>query len=606
MPREDVLKQIELLPLKPGVYQFFDEKGNLLYIGKAQNLRKRVASYFQKEPSSIKLKLLVSKINRIEFIVVSSSIDALILENNLIKKHQPKYNVLLRDDKTYPWIIITDEEYPRIIKTRDKTYRNAEYFGPYPSGRMMHSILNVFERLFYFRTCQLKLNEKDIQKGKFKPCISFQLKRCLAPCIGLQSHEDYLHMVQQAKKILRGNIKPVLQEIEQQMKSFAERWEFEKAQEMKEKWQLLKEYQAKSVVSFPHLGNVDVFSMIRDGEYAYVNFFRIVEGNVVYGQSIELKSRLEETNEELLLLAIGNFWAMMGENPTEVIVPFPIHAKMDHIKFVVPKKGEKLELLKLSLKNATEFKERQQKQLLQINPETYIDNLLLKVQSELNLSQKPVHIECFDISNFQGEEAVAACVVFKNGKPSKSEYRIFHIKTVTGANDFAMVKESVFRRYKRLVEEKKELPQLVIIDGGKGQLSAAHEAIQALKLQDQIHLIGIAKKLEEIFKTNDPLPLFLNKKSEVLKFIQRIRDEAHRFALKNHRKYRSQQVLSSQLKSLPGIGEKTVQKLFKFFGSLENMAKADRFTFIRHFGANRGSRIYVNIKKILPTLINEK
>lgn len=604
MSREDILKQVEMLPHQPGVYQFFDENGNYLYIGKAQDLKKRVSSYFQKEHKSAKLKLLVSKIADIKIIVVESPIDALILENNLIKQHQPRYNVMLRDDKTYPWIVITDEEYPRIIKTREKNLTRAEYFGPYPSVKTVYSLLNIFKKLFYFRTCHLKLNEKDIQKGKFKPCIAYQMKRCLAPCIGLQSHEEYMAMVQQARKILKGNIKPVLRELEHQMKYFAERWEFEKAQEIKEKWQSLQEYQARSIVSFPRLGNVDVFSLVREGEYAYVNFLRVIEGNVVFGQSIEIKSRLDETDEELLLLAIGNFWAIMGESQSEVIVPFPIQPNMDNVKFIVPKKGEKRALLELSLKNALEYKEEQQKQLQQINPEAYIENLLLKMQEELKLPQKPIHIECFDNSNFQGEDAVSACVVFKNGKPSKSDYRIFHVKTVVGPDDFATMKEVVFRRYRRLLEEKQNLPQLVIIDGGKGQLSAAHEALKVLNLLDKIHLIGIAKKLEEIYKVNDPLPLYLNKKSEVLKLIQRIRDEAHRFAIKHHRKLRSRATFTSQLKDINGIGEKTIQKLFYIFGSLEKMKKSDVSEYQHHFGKTRGIQIYEKIQQ-LSIPINE-
>ena len=599
--REDVLKQVELLPHLPGVYQFFDEEGKYLYVGKAKDLKKRVSSYFQKEHSSAKLKLLVKKIARIETIVVHSPIDALILENNLIKQHQPKYNVLLRDDKTYPWIVITDEEFPRVIKTRDRQLKNAEYFGPYPSVRMVYSLLDIFKKLFFFRTCNLKLNEKDIQKGKFKACVAYQMHRCKAPCIGLQTRDEYLQMVQRARQILRGKIKPVLLELEREMKEYAERWDFEKAHEIKEKWLALHAYQAKSIVSFPGLGNLDVFSLIREGEYAYANFLRVVEGNVILGQSMELKSKLEETNEELLLIAMGHFWSMVDAPQQEVLVPFAIEADLEGITFIVPKRGDKKALLDLSFKNAESFKEEQQKKRQLVNPEAYVEDLLARVQAELGMNEKPYRIECFDNSNFQGKEPVASCVVFKMAKPAKSEYRIFNIKSVEGPNDFASMKEVVYRRYKRQLEEGKELPQLVIIDGGKGQLHAAYEAISLLGLQDKIFLIGIAKRLEEIFRVNDPIPLYLNKKGDVLKLIQKIRDEAHRFAIKHHRNRRNREVFKSKLMDIPGLGEKTLIKLYEIFDSIDQMLASDVTTFQQHFGEKKGKTLYEKIHAHLKT-----
>jgi excinuclease ABC subunit C len=497
--------------------------------------------------------------------------------------------------------VITDEEFPRVIKTRDRQLKNAEYFGPYPSVRMVYSLLDIFKKLFFFRTCNLKLNEKDIQKGKFKACVAYQMHRCKAPCIGLQTRDEYLQMVQRARQILRGKIKPVLLELEREMKEYAERWDFEKAHEIKEKWLALHAYQAKSIVSFPGLGNLDVFSLIREGEYAYANFLRVVEGNVILGQSMELKSKLEETDEELLLIAMGHFWSMVDAPQQEVLVPFAIEADLEGITFIVPKRGDKKALLDLSFKNAESFKEEQQKKRQLVNPEAYVEDLLARVQTELGMNEKPYHIECFDNSNFQGKEPVASCVVFKMAKPAKSEYRIFNIKTVEGPNDFASMKEVVYRRYKRQLEEGKELPQLVIIDGGKGQLHAAYEAISLLGLQDKIFLIGIAKRLEEIFRVNDPIPLYLNKKGDVLKFIQKIRDEAHRFAIKHHRNRRNREVFKSKLMDIPGLGEKTLIKLYEIFDSIDQMLASDLATFQQHFGEKKGKTLYEKIHAHLKT-----
>lgn len=567
---------LKSLSTGPGVYQFFDKDGNIIYIGKARNLKKRVSSYFHKEHSSAKLKLLVRKINDIKVIHVNSEFDALLLENNLIKEHQPRYNVMLKDDKTYPWIVITNEEFPRVFSTRDPGIDGAEYFGPYPSVRMMRALLDLIRNVYPLRTCKLNLNEKGIAAKKFKICLEYQIGRCLAPCVGLQSREKYLAMIEGARYLLKGNIRKSIQGLKAEMKEFSDAMEFEKAQKIKEKVDLLEKYQSKSMVSNVKIGNLDVFSIVSDEQYAYVNFLRINEGSVIQGHTLELKKKMDETDEEMLLLAFGEFLALNKKFAPEVLIPFKINAKLDNVKFIVPIRGDKKQILDLSYRNAKQEQMEQQKRRELIDPERHGKRIMQTLQKELRLKELPTHIECFDNSNFQGTDPVAACVVFRNAKPAKRDYRHFNIKTVVGPDDFGSMKEIITRRYKRLVEEGQDLPQLLIVDGGKGQLSSAVEALKELNLYGKIAVIGIAKKLEEIFFPGDSLPLYLDKRSESLKLIQRMRDEAHRFGITHHRSKRDKKISKSELENAPGIGKTLSTKLLKHFGSFSNVKKASK------------------------------
>ncbi len=572
--KENILSIIQNLPPKPGVYKFINNEEKIIYVGKAKNLKKRVNSYFSKIHLDAKTRILVSKILHIDYVVVNSESDALLLENNLIKELQPKYNILLKDDKTYPWICITNEQFPKLFKTRTKINNGSLYFGPYSSGYLLKVLLELIKQLYQLRNCHLSLTEENITNNKFKSCLEFQIGNCLAPCIGLQDKTKYNESIQQIIKILKGDVAELTNNLKQNMAMLASNLKFEEAQELKNKLQILETFQSKSVVVSPTISNVDVFSIINDEDAAFVNYLRIVNGAIIQTHNIVLKKYLDESESDLLLSAIQNLREMFESTSKEIIVPFKPEFEVEKIKTIVPQRGDNLKLLELSQKNVKLFRHDMQMNKLKANYGKVNVRLLDEIKTALHLPELPVHIECFDNSNIQGEFPVASCVVFINAKPSKKDYRHFNIKTVVGPDDFASMEEIVERRYKRFLDEKKHLPQLIIIDGGKGQLSAALSSLNKLGIADKVSLISIAKKLEEIFKPNDPLPLYLDKRSEVLKLIQRMRDEAHRFGITFHRNKRSKAFLKTELEEIDGIGDKTIELLLKEFKSIENIKKA--------------------------------
>lgn len=565
---------IKTLPGKPGVYQYFDKNGAILYVGKAKNLKKRVNSYFTKNYDSGKTALLVKKITAIKTIVVGSEIEALLLENNLIKKYQPKYNIMLKDDKTYPWICVKKERFPRVFSTRNVVKDGSEYFGPYASVRMMNTVLELIRQLYPLRNCNYNLSEENIQNGKFKVCLEYHIGNCLGPCVGEQKEEEYDVAIKNIKALIRGNINSVSRHLKPLMKEYAENMQFEKAQLVKEKIKLLENYQSKSVVVSPSINDVDVFSIISDEKIGYVNYLKVINGAIIQGHTIALKKKLDESDDELLQIGIGELRQRYKSQSKEVIVPFLPDLEDENIKFLVPQRGDKKKLLELSERNAKYYRLEQNKQKATLSPTRHSDRIIDKLQKDLRMPERPTHIECFDNSNIQGTNPVAACVVFKDAKPSKRDYRHFNIKTVEGPDDFASMEEVIYRRYKRLLDEKSDLPQLIIIDGGKGQLSSAVKSLDKLELRGKITIIGIAKKLEEIYFPEDPIPLYLDKKSSSLKLIQYLRNEAHRFGIEHHRNRRSKGLIKSELAEVDGIGYKTAQKLLWKFKSVARVKKA--------------------------------
>jgi excinuclease ABC subunit C len=571
----DALKQkLEVLPNDPGVYQYYNAEGSLLYIGKAKSLRKRVGSYFNKVHDNHKTNVLVKQIADIKYIVVETEYDALLLENNLIKKHQPKYNILLKDDKTYPWIAIRHEDFPRVMVTRKPVKDGSVYFGPYASGTMMYTLLDLIKELFKLRTCNLVLSQTNIEKHKFRLCLEHHIGNCKGPCEGLQTKEDYEESITAIKSILKGNINSVIDHLEQQMLKHATKYEFEQAQSYKEKIDALEKYKGRSVVVSPTIHHVDVFSIIDDEQSAFINYLRIISGAIIQSHTVELRRKLDESKEELLLLAIAEMRERYQSESKELILPIDIEIDIPGVLVTVPKIGDKKHLLDLSEKNARYFRKDRLEQADKLNPEHRIERLMETMKKDLRLPAKPYHIECFDNSNFQGDYAVSAMSVFKNGRPAKSDYRHFNIKTVVGPDDFASMEEVIYRRYKRLLEEEKELPQLIVIDGGKGQLGAALNSLEKLGLRGKISIIGIAKKLEEIYYPGDPLPLYLDKKGETLKIIQQLRDEVHRFGITHHRNKRSKGVIKTELSEIKGIGDKISEKLLIEFKSVKRIKEA--------------------------------
>jgi excinuclease ABC subunit C len=564
---------IASLPHQPGVYQYLDETDKVIYVGKAKDLRKRVSSYFTKEQTG-KLRLLVRRIRDIRYIVVETESDALLLENNLIKSLQPRYNVLLRDDKTYPWICIKNEAFPRIFSTRNPVRDGSEYFGPYPSGRTKNALLELVRQLYPIRSCNLNLSEKQISRGQYKVCLEYHIGNCLGPCEGRQSEAEYNGMIREIRQIIKGNLSPILRDMKARMMDFAANMEFEKAQRIKEKLLLLENYQSRSTVVSRTISNVDVFSIIDEPETAWINYLRVVEGSVVQSHTVELKKKLDETPDELLSLAITELRSRQNSEATELILPFVPGFMPEGLKITVPQRGEKKELLELSKKNALHHKMEVEQQRRLVDPERHQKRILQQMQKDLRMTTLPTVIECFDNSNFQGDYAVAAMVQFVNAKPNKAEYRHFNIKTVEGPDDFASMHEIINRRYSRLINEEKPLPQLIIIDGGKGQLSAAVEALYALGLKGRVTVIGIAKRLEEIYFPGDQVPIYIDKRSETLKLIQQLRDEAHRFGITHHRKKFQKGFLQSELGQIKGIGEQTAHKLLSHFKSIKNLSQA--------------------------------
>ena len=588
--------QLQTLPNLPGVYQYFDKDGKILYVGKAKDLKKRVSSYFTKYHDYGKTKVLVKKITNIKHIVVETETDALLLENNLIKKHQPRYNVLLKDDKSYPWICIKNEPFPRVFPTRRVIKDGSEYFGPYTSMKTVHTLLDLIKGLYQLRTCNYDLSKEKIESGKYKVCLEYHLGNCQGPCEGLQSQQDYEQNIDSIRDIIKGNFKDSLHKFKQQMKAYANDMEFEKAQRIKEKIDVLENYQAKSTIVNPKISNVDVFSIVSDESYAYVNFLQLSYGSIIRSHTLEIKKKLEETDEELLQLAITELRQRFHSNSKEVYVPFEVDLG-ENIKVTIPKLGDKKRILELSERNAKYYRLEQLKQVKIVDPDRHVNRIMAQMKSDLRLKEEPRHIECFDNSNIQGTNPVAACVVFKNGKPSKKDYRHFNIKTVEGPDDFASMEEVVYRRYKRLLDENQPLPQLIIIDGGKGQLSSALKSLEQLNLRGKIAIIGIAKRLEELFYPDDPIPLYLDKKSETLKIIQQLRNEAHRFGIEHHRNRRSKGAFTTELENIPGIGEQTIVELMKQFKTVGRIKKASLEELRPVIGESRAKKLLEFYKK---------
>lgn len=559
--------QLKSLPEKPGVYRFLDENGVIIYIGKAKMLKKRISSYFTKNHEYPKLRILVSKIRDIQFTVVDSEWEALLLENSMIKQFRPRYNVMLKDDKTYPWLAVSKEEFPRLYYTRNPNPKKEELFGPYSSLRFMHTLLDTLHLLFPIRTCKTLP-----QKGR--PCLQYHVKKCAAPCAKLISMEEYKENITKVVKIIKGNYSEVLSQLKTEMLYFAEKWEFEKAQVIKEQIEILESYRGKSIVVNPDISHCDVFSIETENEMAFVNFMSIVEGSIVHSCTLEIQNNLEKSREELLLMAMAEIEKRFNSLSQEILVPFNVNITKEKTIFTVPVRGDKKKLLELSQKNAKISLLEKQKQRELADPERYKNRILIALQKDLQMQNLPKVIECFDNSNTQGDEPVAAMVQFVNGKPNKKEYRHFNIKTVTGPDDFASIYEVVFRRYSRLIEEEQSLPDLVIIDGGKGQLHIAYQALTELQIQDKILIIGIAKRLEDIYRVGDSLPMFIDKKSESQKLLQRIRDEVHRFGIEHHRKRRAKKSLHSKLDDIKGIGPVSKEKLLKHFKSVANIKTA--------------------------------
>ncbi|MDR9400965.1 MAG: excinuclease ABC subunit UvrC [Psychroflexus sp.] len=592
----DLELQLKTLPESPGVYQYYDKDDRLLYVGKAKNLKKRVTSYFTKQHESHRIAVMVKKIKNIKHIVVNSETDALLLENNLIKNHQPRFNVMLRDDKTYPWLCIKKERFPRVFLTRNVIKDGSEYFGPYPSVRTVKILLELIRGLYPLRTCNYDLSEEKIQKSKYKVCLEYHLGNCLGPCEAYQTEEDYNQSIKAIKKIVKGNFSDSLQDFKKQMKALAESQRFEEAQSIKEKIDRLEKYQAKSTVVNPKITDVDVFSIVSDPEFGYVNFLQLKHGAIIRSNTIELKKKLDESDEELLKLGITEIRQRFSSDSNTVYTPFKVNLG-EAIDVYVPQVGDKKKLIDLSERNAKYYRMERFKQIKMVDPDQHTNRLMAQMKEDLRLNEEPRHIECFDNSNIQGTNPVAACVVFKNGKASKKDYRKFNIKSVTGPDDFASMEEVVHRRYKRLLEEDEPLPQLVIVDGGKGQLSSGVKALERLGLRGKIAIIGIAKRLEELYYPGDTYPLYLDKKSETLKVIQKLRDEAHRFGITFHRKKRSKQALETDLETIKGIGRQTAVDLLKEFRSLARIKKASEKELADVIGPSKAQLIYQHYQK---------
>jgi len=591
MPKVPIDVQLSSLPNHPGVYQFYDTEGKVLYVGKAKNLKKRVTSYFTKNHEYGKTRVMVKKIENIKHIVVATESDALLLENSLIKKYRPRYNVLLRDDKSYPWICIKNERFPRIFPTRKLIKDGSEYYGPFTSMRTVRTLLDLIKSVYPLRTCNYDLSHEKIEAGKYKRCLEYHLGNCKGPCEGLQPMEDYHRQMDDIRDIIKGNFKSSLHYFRHQMKNLAANMEFEKAQRIKEKIEVLENYQVKSTVVNPKISDVDVFTIFSDETHAYVNFLQVSYGAIIRSHTMEIKKKLDEENEELLRLAVIEIRQRFSSHSKEIYLPIPLWID-ESVKVSVPKLGDKKRLLDLSLQNAKMFRQERFKQMKIVDPDRHAKRIMAQMKGDLRLSDAPTHIECFDNSNLQGNAPVAACVVFRNGKPSKKEYRHFNIKTVKGPDDFASMEEVVFRRYRRLLNEAESLPQLIVIDGGKGQLSSALKSLDILGLRGKIAIIGIAKRLEEIYFPEDPIPLYLDKKSETLKIIQQLRNEAHRFGITFHRNKRSIAAIHTELEDIEGIGEKTAQQLLQRFKSVRRIKEASLESLTASIGRAKAKKVY--------------
>ena len=588
---EEIQSVLLNLSAEPGVYRYYDNEDKLLYVGKAKNLKKRVSSYFQREAENGKTRILVKKIARIETLVVESEMDALLLENNLIKKYQPRYNILLKDDKTYPWICIKKEPFPRIFSTRRLIKDGSEYFGPYTSTRLVSTLLGFVSQLYPLRTCKYNLSQENIENDKFKVCLEYHIGNCLAPCVGKQNSSQYDKGIQHIRQILKGNIRSVVQHLKQEMIVFSKQMEYEKAQAIKEKIVQLENYQSKSAIVNPTINDVDVFSIASDSDYAYVNFFKVSNGAIIQSHAMEIKKKLDETDQELLSMAITEIRQRFNSTSKEAFVNIAIDTNWEGLKISQPKIGDKHKLVSLCYRNAKHLQKDRIRKNEEVRHRLDKRRVLEQMQKDIRLKEKPRHIECFDNSNIQGTNPVAACVVFKNAKPSKKDYRLFNIKTVKGPDDFASMEEVVYRRYKRLLDEGQDLPQLIVIDGGKGQLSSALQSLEKLKLEKTIAIIGIAKRLEEIYFPHDSIPLYLDKRSESLKIIQQLRNEAHRFSLNHHRNRRSKEGLGTSLDNIVGIGPKTIDILIRHFGSVKRVLEANEQEITKLVGKSKAKLI---------------
>ena len=582
--------QIQTLPDGPGVYQYYDKEGKILYVGKAKNIKKRVASYFNKIHDTAKTNVLVKKIFTIKHIVVPTENDSTLLQNNLIKTLQPRYNVLLRDDKSYPWLCIKKEPYSRIFTTRRMVKDGSEYFGPYTNFKTVNTILELIKELYPLRTCNYDLSKSNIESGKFKVCLEYHIGNCMGPCEGHETLENYQKQIDAIREILKGNFKESVKDFKRVMTDLAADMHFEEAQKIKEKIEVLENYQSRSTIVNPKITNIDVFSIVSDESAAYINFLQISHGSIIRSHTMEIKKKLDETDEELLELAIVELRERFQLLSREIIVPFPVDLGST-IKITVPQLGDKKQILDLSIRNAKFYRIEQLKQLQIVDPDRHTKRIMAQMQKDLRLPVEPRHIECFDNSNIQGTNPVAACVVFKDGKPSKKDYRHFNIKTVEGPDDFASMTEVVYRRYKRLLDENEPLPNLIIIDGGKGQLSSALKSLDELGLRGKIAIIGIAKRLEELFYPGDSIALYLDKKSETLKIIQQLRNEAHRFGITHHRDKRSKAALNSSIESIPGIGEKTMLTLIQHFKSVKRLKLATEKEISDVIGMSKAKKI---------------
>lgn len=593
---DNIRSVVSTLPDKPGVYQFIDATGTILYVGKARSLRKRVASYFTGNQSG-KTRVMLSRATDLRHIVVDNESEALLLENSLIKKHQPRYNIMLKDDKTYPWICVKNEHFPRVFLTRKLIPDGSSYYGPYTSVPAVKTLLELIRHLFQIRTCSLPLTEKSIADGRYRVCLEYHMGNCKAPCVGLIEETEYNLQIERIKEIIKGDLSGVTAYLESMMKQFAAELRYEEAQKIKEKLDQLAKYRSKSVVVNSSVRNVDVFGCSVDGDSMYVSYMKVVSGAIVQSWSVELKMRMEEDRESLLSTAVTEIRHRVSSDSPEIIVPFMPDILIDNAKYLVPKRGDRHKLLELATRNALFFRLEREKKAAEQSRETRTEKNLAKMKNDLHMPVLPVHIECFDNSNIQGESAVAACVVFRNGRPSNREYRHYNIKTVTGPDDFASMEEVIYRRYRRLLDEEKSLPQLVVIDGGKGQLSSAMKSLEALGLRGKITVIGIAKRLEEIYFPGDSVPLYLDKNSITLKIIQQLRNEAHRFGINFHRGKRSSVMNRSILDEIPGIGEKTKELLLKEFGSVKKISEASLPELERVAGRKKAAILVQKFKK---------
>ena len=589
---KEIKTTLSVIPHQPGCYQFFDEKGIVIYIGKAKDLKKRVSSYFNKEHDSPKTRILVRKIDKIKYFVVNTEEDTFLLENNLIKQYQPRYNVLLKDDKTYPSIVVKKEFFPRVFQTRNIQRDGSQYFGPYTSTASVRALLETIRKVYKIRTCRLNLTPENIAAGKFKVCLQYHIKRCEGPCEGLQSLDDYNSNIKEILEILKGNVGIISKKIYEEMQRCAEEFKFEEAQELKEKYLMIENFKERSTVVSNFGYNIDVFFCSDDEQSAYINYLHVVNGAIIQAYTFEYRKKLDETKEELLAMGIIEMRQRYKSESKEIIVPFIPDIELTNVEFTIPQRGDKRKLLALSEHNVKQYRVDKLKRAEILNPEQRTTRLLKTVQKDLHLKELPLHIECFDNSNIQGTNPVAACVVFKKGKPSKKDYRHFTIKSVVGPNDYASMQEVIQRRYSRAVKEGAELPQLIVIDGGKGQLSSATEKLKEMNLYGKIAIIGIAERLEEIYFPEDSIPLYLDKNSETLKLIQHLRDEAHRFGLAFHRKKRSKAQIGSELDEIKGIGPASKKKLLAQFKSIKRIREAEEDKIKDVLGESKGSLVY--------------